>query len=236
METTDLDSAVERIPKKEKRLPAEGVTNRVATASPSAVRAALNRVIVAGRGEIMALEAAARILSDSERRERVREQAQRRRVFERDLATAVTGLGGVPAARAAIGASVGAVARRIQELFMGQHTGDAYAVCARATETTATAYAKALTLRLPTDVAFGLARQHAEVEWDRAELRRLRWGASLSPLGRPSPQDNTELPGADSPSELDDARAREVWSNEGGPGAGGRTRARSAADAGGGAY
>jgi uncharacterized protein (TIGR02284 family) len=190
------------------------------SARSRAVCSALNRLIVAGRGEIMALEVAARIVSDMERRARLREQIERRLTFQRDLTAGVTALGGVPATRAASGARLAAAARRVRELMIGPHDGDAYAVCARASARTATAYAKALKLQLPADVTFGLERQYAEVEWDCSELRRVRWGASFTPLPGRSLDRRPEGSNASAPGELDDARALEVWSQEGGSGAG----------------
>jgi hypothetical protein len=87
-------------------------TDRLPKALARPVWSTLNRLIVAGRSEIIALEAGARIVRGSERRTRLREQAQRRVVFRRDLAAAVTALGGVPATRAATAARFAAGARR----------------------------------------------------------------------------------------------------------------------------
>lgn len=181
-------------------------------ASSRSVRSALNCLIVAGRGEIIALDAGARVVDDTERRTRLREQAQRRAVFRRDLAAAVTALGGVPAPRATGSARFAAGARRVRELMIGPHEGDAYAACAHATEMTVTAYAKALKLELPADVKFGVERQYAEIEWDWHELRRLRWGAALSPL----PDPGRRGPPQRAPGKLDEERALGAWSNEGG--------------------
>jgi uncharacterized protein (TIGR02284 family) len=214
MEAKSNESKVERDAGAAHALPARaGMSSRV-KASPRAVCSALNRLIVAGRGEILVLAVAARIIDGADRRARLREQAKRRRVFQRDLSAAVTALGGVPATHAASGARLAVAGRRVRELLLGPHEGDAYADCARATEMTATAYAKALRLALPDDVAFGVERQYGEIEWDRSELRRLRWGASPAPL--PSPEGQAE--GAGAAREADEARALEVWSEEGGSG------------------
>lgn len=218
MEAQNHERQVERKAGTASSLSAETGTAGSKQASPRAVCSALNRLIVAGRGEIMALVAAARIVDDAERHARLRQQVERRLTFQRDLTAAVSTLGGVPAMYAAGGAMLAARARRVRELMIGPHDGDAYAVCARATERTETAYSKALKLRLPADVAFGLERQSTEIEWDRRELRRLRWGASLSPLPERSLDQETGRWNA--PSELEDARALEVWSEEGGRGPG----------------
>jgi len=186
-------------------------------ASPRAVRRGLNRLIVAGRGEIMVLGTALRIVDGSERRALLREQIERRLTFQRELMAEVSELGGDPATHPAPHARLSAAARRVRELLIGPHDGDAYAVCARATETTANAYSKALKLHLPADVTLGLESQYAEVEWDYRELRRLRWGASPTP--RPNRSVDAQLELANAPRDADDARALETWSEEGGSGA-----------------
>ena len=189
---------------------------------PRAIRSALNRLIIAGRNEIITLEEAARVVDGAERRSRLRQQAKRRAIFRRDLALALNALGGVPAQHASGMARLAVGARRIRRLLMGPHDGDAYALCARATERTATAYAKALKLTLPADVRFGVESQYDEIEWDRGELRRLRWGASLSPLPGGRAETKPERLDAASRNELADERALEDWSEDGGAGPGGR--------------
>ena len=193
---------------------------RLVKSSRRTVRSALNRLIVAGWSEIVALEAASRIVDGAERRAALREQIRRRVIFRHDLAAAVTALGGVPAQHAPVAPRVAAAARRLRELAIGPHAGDAYAVCARATERAASAYAEALTLELPPDVMFGVERQQAEIEWDRRELRRLRWGAAVTL----PPDRGLAVRGEDREEsarrEVADERAIEVWSNEGGGGPG----------------
>ena len=105
----------------EKGPAAENSSTGRANASPRAVRSVLNRLIVAGCGEIIALDAAARIIDGGERRARLREQVQRRLIFQKDLAAAVTGLGGIPAAHATGGARLAEGARRMRELVIGPH-------------------------------------------------------------------------------------------------------------------
>jgi uncharacterized protein (TIGR02284 family) len=201
-----------------------GVAPAVA-ASPRAVRAALNRLIIAGRDEIMALDAAAAIVDGAARRTRLREQAKRRVIFQGDLAAAVTALGGAPAQSASSLAKLMARARRVREVMTGPHAGDAYAVCARAAETSLAAYARLLRLGLSADARFGVEGQQAEVERDRSELRHLRWGANPS-----MPSAERSKPASDAPerldsfsgSELDDERALEDWTEDGGAEAGRR--------------
>jgi uncharacterized protein (TIGR02284 family) len=218
MEAKHSERTLESVAGTEQSVHTRGISTRGAKVSPRAVCSTLNRLIVAGRGEVTGLEACARVLSDAGRRARLRAQVQRRLVFRRDLAAAVTALRGEPAERAPLGVRLAAGARRIQTLLIGPHEGDAYAVCARATEATANAYAKALRSRLPADVTFGIERQYVEVEWDRRELRRLRWGASLAPLPSPSPPWTPDPPEASAASDVDDALALQVWSEEGGRG------------------
>ncbi len=229
MEAND-ERPVERIGSNENSLRAGAGTAGLTTASLRAARSALNRLIVAGRGEIMVLDVGARIVDGTERRARLRQQIERRLVFQRDLANAVTALGGVPATHATSAARIAGVARGVRRLMAGPHEGDAYAACARATERTASAYSQALRLELPADVRFGVEQQDAEVEWDRSELRRLRWGASLAPLPSRSVHGQTERPNGSAPSAIDDARALEVWSEEGGSAQGRATSAKTGVD------
>jgi hypothetical protein len=103
---------------------------------------------------------------------------------------------------------------------MGPHEGDAYSVCARASEVAAGAYATALMRELPADMTFGIERQYAEIEWDRHELRRLRWGAALTPLPNPGRRGPPERKSQSAPRKVDEERALGVWSDEGGGAAG----------------
>lgn len=194
------------------------VTTRIVKASPRRVCSALNRLIMTGWSEVVALDAAARIMDGAERRAALREQSRRRVIFRRDLAAAVTALGGVPAKPRTARAKLAAAARRLSEVLIGPHAGDAYAACARATEAAANAYSKALTLKLPADVMFGVECQYEEVEWDRRELRRLRWGASLTPPPARTLRVQAERHEQSSAEDLQDERAIEVWSDEGGGG------------------
>ena len=137
----------------------------------------LNRLIVADLDEGLVLNAAALVLHGTGRRRRLLHQARRRGVFREDLGKAILALGGVPAKRASYRARVSGAARRFRQILTGGHEGDAYAACARATEKTSAAYARALRSTLPADVGFGVERELSEIEWDRIELNRLRFGA-----------------------------------------------------------
>lgn len=185
--------------------------------SARALRAALNRLIVAGRDEALALDTAARIVQGAERRRRLLHQALRRVVFQHDLSAAVVALGGVPAKSASNRARLSGLARAIRRLLAGPHEGDAYATCARATEKTSGAYARVLRSKLPADVRFGIEREFSEIEWDRSELRRLRFGArpSASPIRSAGPEDDL-VSRARLRLERSDELALETWSDEGG--------------------
>lgn len=144
-------------------------------------RRGLNRLIVAGWGEVLALEEAIRIVPVADRSGNLPEKAARRRVFRQDLSAAVVALGGVPANGASVTARSRSWARSLRRLVAGPHEGDAYAACARAAECATSEYTRVLRSGLPNDVRFGVERQHAEIDLDCRELRRLRWGASPAP-------------------------------------------------------
>ena len=157
---------------------------RSADAVPNARRDArrgLNRLIVAGWGESIAFDEALRIVQAPDRQRSLQQQAERRRIFRRDLSGAIVAFGGVPAKRASLRARGLAWARGLRRLVTGPHGGDAYAACADAAERATDEYSRVLRFGLPSDVRFGIERQHAEVELDSRELRRLRWGASPTP-------------------------------------------------------
>jgi hypothetical protein len=146
--------------------------------SPRATRAVLNRLLLACRSEERALgRAASGFLG--ERRARLRLQEARRLTFQDDLCAGIIALGGRPKTGRSFSARLLAAVGGIRERISGARTENAYAACARATERTERAYAKALRVALPTDVHFGVERQHAEVDFDRKELRWLRHGGTL---------------------------------------------------------
>ncbi|HKY36784.1 MAG TPA: hypothetical protein VJN18_12635 [Polyangiaceae bacterium] len=187
--------------------------------SAPVLRAALNRLIVAGRDEALALDTAARIVQGTERRRRLLHQALRRVVFQHDLSAAVVALGGTPAKAASYRARIGGLARAIRRLLAGPHEGDAYATCARATEKTSGVYARVLRTQLPANVRFGIEREFSEIEWDRRELGRLRFGArpTASPIRSPEPEEDLESR-ARLRLERSDDLALGTWSDEGGAG------------------
>lgn len=187
--------------------------------SARAVRAALNRLIVAGRDEALALDAAARVVRGAERRRRLLHQALRRVVFQHDLSAAVVALGGVPARAASHRARVRGLAQALRRLLSGPHEGDVYAACARAAEKTSRVYARVLRTKLPADVRFGIEREFSEIEWDRNELGRLRYGArpTASAIESARPEDESASR-ARLRLERSDDLALETWGNEGGAG------------------
>src|SRR6478736_1692181 len=187
--------------------------------SPNKTCIALNRLVVADLGEGLVLSAAAVVVQGSDARRRLLHQVLRRSVFEGDLSTAIIALGGRPIRKGSYRAKVMAVARRIRQLLVGGHEGDAYAACARATQKTSAAYIRALRLELPADVRFGVEQELFEIQRDRVELGRLRFGArpASSPVGRERPE-NGEACDAPQHCARNDEGALGVWSNEGGAG------------------
>lgn len=141
-------------------------------------RSALNRLIVAGCNEALAFAEAARVLRDPVRQRHLRQRVERRSVFRGDLSAAVIALGGQPATGASAWAQALSWGRALRRLVTGPHGGDAYAACVQAAEKSVAAYFVVLDSSLPGDIRFGIEHQYAEVELDRQELRRLRWGAS----------------------------------------------------------
>jgi uncharacterized protein (TIGR02284 family) len=189
------------------------------TSSTRTARAALNRLIIACRDEALALDTAARIVQGAERRRRLSHQALRRVVFQRDLSAAVVGLGGRPVTTASYRARVASLARAVRRLLAGPHQGDAYAACARATAKTGAAYTRVLRSKLPADVRFGIERELSEIEWDRDELSRLRFGARPAASPAASVERDEELAWrARLRLERSDELALETWSDEGGAG------------------
>jgi hypothetical protein len=177
--------------------------------SSRVARAVLNRLLVVCRSEERALGRAASGLR-GERRARLRQQESRRLTFQGDLCAGIVALGGRPETGRSLSARLLAAATGLGERLLGGRTESPYAACARATERTERAYAKALRVALPTDVHFGIERQHAEIEFDRRELRWLRHGGSL---GR--------TPGAVVPLPVPvtaqrDEQALQTWAEDGG--------------------
>jgi hypothetical protein len=174
-------------------------------------RRAINRLVVVCHDEVLALDWAARKLG-GERGARLREQASRRTVFLGDLRSGVVALGGVPAGGASYRARASGAVRVLRELVTGLEQGDVYIFCARATQRTSDAYAEALDQDLPGDARFGVEQQKLEIEFDRKELRWLRWGGSLSDAPLPN-EDWQRAPVSEAPA---DGRALEVWEQDGG--------------------
>jgi hypothetical protein len=149
------------------------------TKSARTVSRALNRASLACQDELTALEPAARRMG-GERGARLRLQSARRTAFARDLAAGVVALGGIPVAGPSYGARLSAALRRVRELVTGPHHGNHYIACEHAAERTANAFSRALDLKLPSDVHFGVERQFAEADFDQKELHWLVFGGELS--------------------------------------------------------
>jgi hypothetical protein len=184
--------------------------------SSKTVCSALNRLAVACLDEEAALLADASTI-EGERGKRLRVQALRREVFRSDLAAGVVALGGAPARVGSYGMTLSAALRSVRKFFVGARRGDAYARSARAAERTARAYSTVLDLELPSDVHFGLERQYVEIEFDRRELRWLRWGGSLGLLPAPGGQGNPARPMPSAGArEAENELALAVWRDDGG--------------------
>jgi hypothetical protein len=179
--------------------------------SPRVARAVLNRLLIACRNEEGALGRAASALS-GERRARLRQQASRRLTFQGDLCAGIVALGGRPETGRSPSARLLAAVSAVREGIFTARAGavSPYAACARATERTERAYAKALRVELPTDVRFGVERQHVEIAFDRKELRWLRHGGSL---GRTP---GTSIPLRVRDAAQEDEHALQIWAEDGG--------------------
>jgi uncharacterized protein (TIGR02284 family) len=147
--------------------------------SPRVARAVLNRLLLACRIEERVLgRAASRMIG--ERRARLRLQESSRLAFQGELCAGIIALGGRPETGRSLSARLLAAVNGVRERVFAVPSEHPYAACARATERTERAYAKALSVALPSDVQLGIERQYAEVELDRNELRWLRHGAGAS--------------------------------------------------------
>jgi len=171
-------------------------------------RRALNRLIVACLNEIAALNAAVNVIHRGPGASRLQRQSHRRGVFRQDLVAGVVALRGVPARKTSMLANLRSSMRDLKGLLSGPHEGDAYEACARTTARSARAYSAALALDLPSDMRFGVERQYAEIESDREELRRMRWGAKPSAFPGRSVENDTES----------DRLALASWRDDGGRG------------------
>jgi len=145
--------------------------------SSTRTRRALNRLLVDSYDETLALTEAADLMREPARALWLRARASRRKTFRRDLCAGVKSFDGTPADGPSLAARYWSMLRRFRTSLTGAHAGDAYAACARATAKSVLGYGDTLGLELPDDVRFGLQIQYEELEADRVELRRLRWGA-----------------------------------------------------------
>lgn len=145
----------------------------------STVRAALNRLIIVCRDEVIALEAAA-LTVGGERRRRLDDQVARRVVFQADLASAVAALGAVPAKRGSPGSRLANALYVARSFFVRSRRVELYDACACATDKTARVYAGVLKLKLTEQLRLVVQRQYDEIERDRNELCWLRLGGTPS--------------------------------------------------------
>jgi uncharacterized protein (TIGR02284 family) len=177
----------------------------------------LNALLVSSYDETLAFDEAAQLLVDPERRTWLKERSLRRRSFRRDLRRGVAALGGTPADCASLSARFRSVLRRLRRFVTGTHEGDAYGTCARAVAASVLAYGVTLQLELPDDIRFGLGRHYVELDADRIELRRLRWGAEPAPPASvPVTAADIEALNTRNWDAAEEERALDSWASEGG--------------------
>jgi hypothetical protein len=178
--------------------------------NPSSRRlaSALIRVVVAGRDEVLALEEAVLVVPLAEV-PRLQRQVRRRLEFRKDLDAAILACGGTPTLDGAFGERLLRTLRGVRGWLFARGARNAYASCTRAAANSIARYAQVGTLELPSDMRFGIDRQHSQVEVDFDELTRLRWSDR-----RPAAE-----PGATSLAvtlDDDEGAAFEVWTDDGG--------------------
>jgi uncharacterized protein (TIGR02284 family) len=140
--------------------------------SSRAVCAVMNRLILACKDDARAQDAAATIVHGQGAREHLRECADERRAFVRELGAIVHERGGTARTNGSASAGVFELFRFGRAAVIGTNDGDTYGMCARVEARTAEAYAEALLLELPAVVRAVVERQQVEIQRDSAELRR----------------------------------------------------------------
>jgi uncharacterized protein (TIGR02284 family) len=150
------------------------------TTTPSAAhgRASglLNRLIAACNDGARAQDRAALVVNGATRRARLEDSASRRLAFANELAELVRSLGGTPRDGGSTVEGLRAAANRVRAVLVGENGGDAYSTCARVEAHAERLYEVAIAAELPGPARLVVARHHAEVVADHAELRRLSMG------------------------------------------------------------
>lgn len=163
------------------------------TRTNAGTRDALDSLISAVNDELLVLESSERIVESSLLRDRLRQQARRRRGARTDLSSALAGLGGSPSSNAGWRVRLAHAVRSIARVLAGAHQGDILAACARATAKTERSYWNALNEVLPPNIRSFVEPQYQQTSVDLATLRRLRWGGrdtvGPGPIASPSHRD-----------------------------------------------
>jgi len=146
----------------------------VAREGASHAARALNKLILVCKDDILTAKDTARTVRDPGLKERLRDIADERALFVRDLDTAVQSLGGTPPRHTGAFALLRSVGRRTRALVAGWHEGDGYASYASAERRTARAYTEALTAPLDDAARFGVKQQLAAINTELAEATRMR--------------------------------------------------------------
>jgi uncharacterized protein (TIGR02284 family) len=138
--------------------------------------ALLNRLIFACNDGARAQTSASLIVKGSERRAQLEDGATRRLAFANELSELVRALGGTPNDGGSAVEGLRAAAHRVRALLVGENGGDAYGTCARVEAHAERLYEVAIDAELPGQARVVVARHHAEIVTDHAELRRLSMG------------------------------------------------------------
>jgi uncharacterized protein (TIGR02284 family) len=132
----------------------------------------INRLIVACKDGAGAQTATGALISDVQNRDRLTSLVSRREMFVIELSEIVRALGGDARASGSVWGRANTALQQVRSRLGGNHEGDALGTSARVEATIERVYDDALRGVLPNDVRVVIERQHAEIDRDRAELRR----------------------------------------------------------------
>jgi len=132
----------------------------------------VNRLIVACHDGAGAQVASSAIIADVRNRDRLTSLVSRREMFVIELTELVHALGGDAREGGSTWGRANAALQKMRGQFGHKHEGDALGTSARVEANVERIYGDALHEALPVHVRAVIARQHAEIEHDRAELRR----------------------------------------------------------------
>jgi uncharacterized protein (TIGR02284 family) len=132
----------------------------------------VNRLIVACKDGADAQVASREIIFDVKNRDRLTSLVSRREMFVIELSELVRALGGEARATGSSWGKANTTLQHVRSKLGGNHEGDALGTSARVEATVERIYDDVLRGTLPSYVRVVVARQHAEIDLDRAELRR----------------------------------------------------------------